>query len=63
MPRTLTTDEVAERYATTPDIVRRWIRQGRLEAIDIGDGRPTYRIYPEALDRFDATNRTTALAS
>lgn len=61
MPRTLTTEEVADRYSTTPDVIRRWIRQGRLEAIDIGDGRrPTYRVYPEALDRFDAANRTTA---
>lgn len=59
MSRTLTTEEVADRYATNPDMIRRWIRQGRLKAINIATpGRPTYRISADELDRFDEANST-----
>lgn len=46
----LTVAEVAARYAVSADTVRRWIKQGEVEAINVGQGkRPTYRIASESL--------------
>lgn len=54
MPEMLTVRQVAERYGVTPDTVWRWIREERLEAIDIGPtGRKRYRISTEALEKFE----------
>jgi excisionase family DNA binding protein len=53
MPREerYTVEELAEELGVHPDTVRRWIRKGDLEAIDLG-GSAGYRISKEALDRF-----------
>lgn len=46
----LTVAEVAAHYRVSQDTVRRWIREKRLPAEDIGRGkRPTYRIPSEAV--------------
>lgn len=56
--RPRTTDQVAEHYQTDKYQVRRWIRQGRLRAINIGTARrPTYRITATELARFEAENQ------
>jgi excisionase family DNA binding protein len=46
-----TVEEIAEELGVHPDTIRRWIRKGELEAIDLG-GSAGYRITQEALDRF-----------
>lgn len=59
MDRRYTTDDVAAMYATTVDNVRRWIRQGRLQAVNLATKkRPDYRITPEQLAQFEAGNTT-----
>lgn len=45
----LTVKEVAERVKVHPETVRGWIRDGELEAVDIGG---EYRIYKQDLDTF-----------
>ena len=56
--RHYTTREVAERYSVKEDTVRRWVRVGTLEAIDIGSGeRKIYRITHEALQKFEMRTR------
>lgn len=44
-------EDVAKELDVHPDTVRRWIRRGELQAIDLG-GSAGYRITREALDRF-----------
>lgn len=45
----LTVKEVADRVKVHPETVRGWIRDGELEAVDIGG---EYRIYQSDLDTF-----------
>lgn len=45
----LTVKEVADRVKVHPETVRGWIRDGELEAVDIGG---EYRIYKQDLDKF-----------
>jgi excisionase family DNA binding protein len=47
----LTLDEVAEQLSVNVETVRRWIRSGELEGIDLG-GRAGYRVTESALDKF-----------
>jgi excisionase family DNA binding protein len=47
----LTVEDVAKRLAVHVDSVRRWIRNGELQAIDLG-GAAGYRIPQAELDRF-----------
>jgi excisionase family DNA binding protein len=47
----LTLDEVADQLSVTVETVRRWIRSGEMEAIDLG-GRAGYRVSESALERF-----------
>lgn len=49
--RWLTVSEVAVRIRTTPDTVRRWIRQGRLHAVMPGGTKVGYRIRQTDVDR------------
>jgi excisionase family DNA binding protein len=49
--RRYTVEEIAQELGVHPDTVRRWIRKGELEAIDLG-GSAGYRITQEALERF-----------
>lgn len=45
----LTVEEVARRLATTEASVRRWLRNGELEGIQVGD---QWRVEPAALERY-----------
>jgi excisionase family DNA binding protein len=47
----LTVQEVADQLHVHPDTVRQWIRNGDLEAIDLG-GRAGFRVSESALERF-----------
>jgi excisionase family DNA binding protein len=47
----LTLDEVAERLGVNVETVRRWVRNGEIEVIDLG-GRAGYRVTELALERF-----------
>lgn len=47
----LTLDEVAEQLSVNVETVRRWVRNGELEAIDLG-GRAGYRVAISALEKF-----------
>lgn len=52
---TYTIDQVALRYHRTVDTVRRWVRSGRMTAINTGGGRiGPYVFRREDIDRFDA---------
>lgn len=49
-----TPKQVAERYGVRAETVRQWIRDGRLEALDIGSpGRKVYRITENQLKKFE----------
>jgi excisionase family DNA binding protein len=52
---TMTVRDVARRLGVHPETVRRWIRDGKLEAIQLPSGRwgvAEYRITEEALTKF-----------
>jgi excisionase family DNA binding protein len=51
----LTVKEAAERIRSTPESVRRWIRQGRLVAFRPGGTKLGYRIPEQELERFLTT--------
>lgn len=48
----LTVDEVAQRVRTTPETVRRWLRQGRLRGVRPGGMRLGWRVSEGELRRF-----------
>ena len=45
----LTVDEIAERLARNPELIRRWLREGRLRGERIGW---SWTITPAELERF-----------
>lgn len=47
----LTVEEVAKRLSVHVETVRRWIRSGELQAVDLG-GPAGYRVARSELDRF-----------
>jgi excisionase family DNA binding protein len=47
----LTVEDVAKELAVAPETVRRWIRNGELNALNLG-GPAGYRIARAELDRF-----------
>jgi hypothetical protein len=57
-PTTLTVQQVADHYGTTPHTVGTWIRSGELKAVNVARDRharrPTYRITAESLAAFEA---------
>jgi len=57
--RLLTVPEVAEFFRTTPDAVRRWIRQGKLKAHMPGGQKTGYRIRQTELARFLGESATS----
>ena len=48
----LTVPEVAERIRVSPELVRRWLRQGRLRGVRLGGTRLGWRILDADLERF-----------
>ena len=59
-PRKLmTVQAVADYLAVHPETIRRWIRDGRLTAIDLGADSAGWRIDPADLEAFVAARRGT----
>ncbi len=50
--RLLTVREVAERIRSSPETVRRWLRQGRLRGFRPGGTKLGYRVLESDLQRF-----------
>lgn len=50
----MTVDDVAERLKVNAETVRRWIRSGKLEVLQVGGNKGGYRVHPDALDKFIA---------
>ena len=50
--RLLTVREVAERLRSSPETVRRWLRQGRLRGFRPGGTKLGYRVREAELQRF-----------
>jgi excisionase family DNA binding protein len=50
--RLLTVREVAERLRSSPETVRRWLRQGKLRGFRLGGTKLGYRVTESELDRF-----------
>jgi len=48
----MTVEHVAEHLQVTDETVRRWIRRGDLDVLNVGGRRPDYRIRRDALDVF-----------
>lgn len=51
-----TVEEIAAALSVHPETVRKWIKAGEIEAIDLG-GRAGYRISQAALDDFLSKRR------
>ncbi len=63
LERTYTTEEVAKRYRRSVDSVVRWVRQGRITAINPSGGRfGPYVFRQKDLDEFDERNLVSATA-
>jgi excisionase family DNA binding protein len=59
-PRKLmTVQAVADYLGVHPETIRRWIRDGRLTAIDLGADSAGWRIDPADLEAFVAARRGT----
>lgn len=43
LPPFLTPNDVARRYDTTPDTIRRWVREGKLPVVRMPSGRMKFR--------------------
>ena len=50
--RLLTVREVAERVRSSPETVRRWLRQGKLRGFRPGGSKLGYRVPESELQRF-----------
>jgi len=50
--RLLTVREVAQRIRSSPETVRRWLRQGRLRGFRPGGTKLGYRVPESELERF-----------
>lgn len=60
---TYTTEQVAERYHRGIATINRWVRKGRLTAINLGGGHHgPYVFRPEDLTRFEILSATGPLA-
>lgn len=56
-----TTEEIAKRYQVTVATVQRWVRTGRLAAINLSGGPyGPYWFRPEDLEAFERKGLTTA---
>ncbi len=48
----LTVPEVAQRIRVSPELVRRWLRDGRLRGVRLGGTRLGWRIADNEVERF-----------
>ena len=48
----LTVPEVAQRIRVSPELVRRWLRDGRLRGVRLGGTRLGWRIPDDEVERF-----------
>jgi excisionase family DNA binding protein len=55
----LTVAEIAEHLKVSDQVVRRWIRQGRIEAQNFG-GRAGYRVRSSDLEKFLSKGKAAA---
>ena len=55
MERVYTCDEIAKRYGVKISTVYKWIRDGAMQAINIGKG---YRIKESSVIEFEECNKT-----
>ena len=58
--RLLTVREVAERLRSSPETVRRWLRQGKLHGFQPGGTKLGYRVPESELQRFIALSQSSA---
>ena len=58
--RLLTVREVAERLRSSPETVRRWLRQGKLRGFQPGGTKLGYRVPESELQRFIALSQSSA---
>ncbi len=56
--RLLTVREVAERLRSSPETVRRWLRQGKLRGFRPGGAKLGYRVPESELQRFIALSQS-----
>ncbi len=64
-PRWLSPPKLARMLGIEPPKVIGWIKRGELRALNVADkknGRPRYRISPDALDEFMRPRETKSLA-
>lgn len=61
--RTVSVNELAERYQVDPHTVLGWIRSGELRALNVGrrpgKKKPRWRITPEAIASFELTRASS----
>jgi excisionase family DNA binding protein len=57
--RLLTVREVAERIRSSPETVRRWLRQGKLRGFRPGGTKLGYRVPESELQRFIRRSQST----
>ncbi|MGH2460971.1 MAG: excisionase family DNA-binding protein [Chloroflexota bacterium] len=48
----MTVSEVAQRIRVSPELVRRWLREGRLRGVRLGGTRLGWRIPDDEVERF-----------
>jgi excisionase family DNA binding protein len=62
MASALTVKQVAERYGVTQHTVLAWIQSGEMGAVSVSrspNGRPRWRITPEAMQRWESSRIKT----
>ncbi len=57
--RLMTVDQVAERLQVNPETVRRWLRRGELEGVDLGH-KAGYRVTEAQLQEFIESRKPAA---
>ena len=61
--RLLTVREVAERLRSSPETVRRWLRQGKLRGFRPGGTKLGYRVPEDELHKFIKRSQATQTAA
>ena len=49
-----TTEDLAQRYSVKPETIQRWVRNGRIKALNLGGGHlGPYSFRPNDVDEFE----------